>query len=166
MLLANWADEIVMIDIRQAEEKDLVPAAALWQDRIAVLQQTDPLCRPTLDSRANWLACARRWLDDEESAIFVAAIDKDVVGYIVVALCGGIPGLQPKQVGKVVDMAVDLHCSHRGLSGSLLDQAQEWLRRRHIGVMTIDVPAFNPVEAAFWRARGGQQRFLQHWLVL
>lgn len=166
MLPTIWADDLVMTTIRQADERDLPLAASLWQDRIALLQQTDSLCRPTPESRAQWLACAGRWLDDDRFAFYVATVEQVVAGYIVVSITEGVPGLRPKQVGNVVDMAVELHRSHPGLSAGLLDHAQAWLRARHIDLMTIDVPAFYPVESAFWRARGGQQRFVQHWIEI
>ena len=164
MLLAIWADESQMVVVRQAVEADLPQAAALWRDRIAILQQTDRHCRPTSDSRADWLESASVWLTDERTEFLVAFADAKLAGYLVVSVVAGIPGQDPNRVGRVQDMALELHRSHPGLGSALLKRARDWLRSQEILVVTVDVPAHYPVESAFWRAQGGQQRFVQHWL--
>ena len=166
MLLAIWADESQMVVVRQAVEADLPQAAALWRDRIAILQQTDRHCRPTSDSRADWLECARVWLIDERTEFLVAFADATMAGYMVVTVAAGLPGQDPDRVGKVLDLAVDLHRSHPGLGRALLRRARDWLQSRDIRVMTVDVPAHYPVEMAFWSAQGGRQRIAQFWLEL
>lgn len=164
MLLVIWAYESQMIVVRQAVEEDLPQAASLWQDRLAMLQLTDRHCRPAPDSRAVWLARARTWLIDEQTAFLVAFADTAFAGYLTVSVVAGIPGQDPNRVGSVQDMALDLHQSHSGLGSALLKRARDWLRSREIHVLTVDVPAHYPVETAFWRAQGGRHRFVQHWL--
>lgn len=129
-----------------------------------MLQLTDRRCRPTSDSRADWLARARVWLIDEQTEFLVALADTTLAGYLAVSVIAGIPGQYPDRVGRVQDMALELHRSHPGLGSALLKRARDWLRSRDIQVMTVDVPAHYPVETAFWRAQGGRQRFVQHWL--
>ena len=154
------------MNIRLAEESDLEKAAELWAERAALLQQSGPFHLTVPDGSAKWKSAAKSWLTDDSFVFHVAVEGSALAGYAVATVCYGLPGLVPSQVGRVVDMAVDLHRAQRGLAASLLDATRSWLAARQISVLTIDVPVAYPVEEAFWRAQGARPRFNQHWLTL
>ena len=154
------------MDIRLAKGSDLAQAAGLWYERAAVLQQSSNYLRLAPDSQKRWQDQAQAWLVDERYGFFVAVAEKAVVGYIVIGCSDGMPGLEPIELGKVVDMAVDLHRPYRGLGGRLLARARVWLQAKDIKAMTVDVPMHYPVEEAFWRAQGASPRFNRYWLKL
>ena len=139
-----------------ARETDLEGAAELWFDRLALLQQSDPLIKLAPDAAARWRASATRWIANEDFAFLLARDDEAIRGYIVVTTCDGPAGLEPARLGTVVEMAVDLHQSHSGLSRRLLDRAQDWLRARKINCLAIAAPVRYPVEEAFWRGQGAK----------
>ena len=154
------------MNIRLAEESDLGKAAGLWAERAALLQQSGPLHGAVSVDSEKWKSEAKSWLIDDSFAFHVAVEGSALGGYAVATVCYGLPGLVPSQVGRVVDMAVDLHRAQRGLATGLLDATRSWLALRQVSVLTIDVPAAYPVEEAFWRAQGARPRFNQHWLTL
>ena len=153
------------MEIRPARLQDLPGAVHLWQERIAVLQQSDTMYAHLPRSPLIWRRQAQAWLDDDETAFFVATVEGELVGFIVAVASDGLTGLVPKRVGRVLEVAVDLHRSHSGLGGALLERARRWFSQCGIDVMTIDVPAYYPVEQAFWRSQGGKQLFIQYWLA-
>ena len=154
------------MNIRLAHESDLRPAAALWYERIALLQQMDSGFAPLPDAMQAWKDQAALWLADRRSALFVAEKDAALVGFVAVTAADGRPGLHPRQLGRVMDMGLDLHQPHAGLGGGLLARAKIWLKEHGIAVMVIDLPARYPVEAAFWRSQGAKLRFNQYWMKI
>ncbi len=141
--------------IRLAMMSDLGSAAQLWFDRITLLQQTDPRIKLLPDARGNWSAAAARWASDERIGFWVAEDCGTLLGFAVVQIATGEPGLQPQKRGVLLEMVIDLHESHRGLAEQLLDRARRWLAARGAREIEVDAPARYPVEAAFWRAQGG-----------
>lgn len=157
---------ISQLAIRFAVEEDLRQAALIWNERASLLQQSDDLQPLNPEGILDWQQQARSWLTNDKCGFFVGELNKRISGYMVIMISEGPAGLGPVVVGKVVDMAVDLHESRPGLSGALLDEARKWLKARDIGYLIVDVPARYPVEEAFWRAQGARLRFNQNWLAL
>lgn len=141
--------------IRLATLSDLPAAAQLWFDRITLLQQTDARIRLLPDAHGNWSAAAAGWISDERTRFWVAEVCGTLIGFAVVRIEPGLPGLQPHRRGVLLEMVVDLHETHRGMADQLLDRVRQWLAARGAEEIEVDVPARYPVEAAFWRAQGG-----------
>jgi GNAT superfamily N-acetyltransferase len=150
--------------IRPAETADLEAATQLWFDRIHLLQQTDSHIQLLPAAEDAWRSKARSWIADDKVLFLVSAKCERLFGMIAVDVVEGRPGLHPQRRGVVLDMAVDLHETHRGASEQLLERAKNWLSAQNVTQLEIDVPARYPVEAAFWRAQGARLRFERHWL--
>ena len=140
--------------IRRAKTSDLPAAAQLWLDRIALLQQSDPQVRLLPEARARWSEAARGWIADESVAAFVGEKAGSLVGFAVVGIVAGKPGLHPPRRGTLIEMTLDLHATHPGLSDQLLAEAKSWLTAQGATQLEVEAPARCPVEAAFWRGRG------------
>ena len=154
------------MEIMPAQASHLAAAAELWHRRASLRQQSDAFCQLAREPKAAWRSRALGWLHDPESALFVAVDGPGMIGYLAVAVAEGWPGENPRRIGRLLDVAVDLHQPHRGLSAGLLSRACDWLRGKNAGALTIDVPAREAVEQAFWLAQGAAPRFNQHWLRL
>lgn len=154
------------LTIRFAIEEDLSQAVLIWNERASLLQQSDDFQPLNPERMLDWQRQARSWLRNDRCAFFVGEVNEIICGYMVIMISEGPAGLGPAVVGKVIDMAVDLHESRPGLSRALVGEARKWLKARDIGFLTVDVPARYPVEEAFWRAQGARLRFNQNWLAL
>ena len=152
--------------IRLAQASDLTAASALWHERAALLQQTDFAFRPLPNARRAWEQQAAVWLEDRETAFFVAENDEGLVGFIAAGIVEGQAGLQPRRMGRVLEMVLDLHQPHPGLGRRLLACAKTWLKARGIKMMAVDSPARYPLEAAFWRSQGAKLRFHGYWMAV
>ena len=154
------------MQIRLAEKSDLPAAAVLWYERLALLQQIDPGIELLPNAVEDWHCRAASWVSDAEAAFFVAEEDGNLIGFAAVKLAKVHAGPHPSRLGILLGMAVDLHAAHRGLSGSLLDRAKQWLSTRHVDCLEIDAPSQYAVEAAFWHAQGAELRSNKYWLQL
>ena len=150
--------------IRPAQSSDLESASQLWFDRMNLLQQTDWQIKLLPAAKDAWRSKARSWIADETVHFLVSEQGERLIGLIAVGVAEGMPGLHPQRMGVLLDMAVDLHEAHRGLSEKLLDQAKRWLSAKHVTQLEVDAPARYPVETAFWRAQGAELRFERRWL--
>ncbi len=140
--------------IRRAQAADLDAAAELWYQRMAMLRESASWIKFAPDAIDSWRRRALIWIDDAEVAFHVAEADGRIIGLAVVAGKAGEPGLCPERIGVLLELAVDLHQPHSGLSGCLIEAAESWLRSRDITILEIAAPASYPVEDAFWRAQG------------
>ena len=152
--------------IRPATAADLPAASQLWLERQYLLQQSDSLLQLSAAAQSDWLNAARAWLTSEDSALFVAENDGELIGVLVVDICAGDIATQPARLGKLRALAVDLHCAHPALSSRLLGAARGWLRGRGVTTLQVDAPAAYPVESAFWRGQGARLRSQRYWLPL
>jgi len=143
------------MQIRPARLSDLPAAAQLWFDRITLLQQTEAGIKLLPDARGKWSTVAAEWTRDERVAFLAAEQDGKLIGFTVVRIAAGSPGLHPQCRGILLAMAVDLHETYRGLSDLPLDRAKGCLAAMGATQLEVDVPAHYPVEAAFWRGQGG-----------
>lgn len=166
-MLTNRIDKLSnTMNIRPAKQSDLSTISFIWYERIALLQQTDSYFTSLPNAVQVWEQQANLWIDDSTVGFYVAEHETHIIGYIIITIVDGPVGLQPKQIGKIIDMGLDLHQAHRGLGGNLLDQAKSWLAEQGIRILTVDLPARYPVEEAFWRGVGAKLRFSQFWMVI
>ena len=154
------------MNIRPVKKSDLSNLSSIWLERIALLQQTDTYFTPIPNAMQVWEAQALLWIDDSSFGFYVAEDESHIIGYITVRVAAGPVGLHPKHIGEIIDMGLDLHQSHRGLGGKLIDRVKSWLDERDIRILTVDLPARYPVEEAFWRSHGARLRFNEFWMVI
>lgn len=152
--------------IRRAKTADLEPAAQLWFERAALLRESDARTALMPDAMRLWKQRAEQWIGNDEIAFLVAEADQALAGILVVSIKDNLPWLHPPRLGELLEMAVDLHCPHHGLSGALLQRAGDWLKAQGIVVMEVESPASYPVEEAFWRAKSGKVLSRKFWLSL
>lgn len=154
------------MEIRRARAADLEASATLWYERMAMLRESASWIEFAPDAMDRWRKRAKNWIDDADHAFYVAEADGQIIGMAVVAASEGKPGLYPDRVGVLMQLAVDLHYPHSGLSGRLFEAAKSWLLSNDISVLDICAPATYPVEDAFWRAQGAALNALQYRLRL
>ena len=154
------------MEIRRARVDDLEAAAALWYERMAMLRESASWVEFAPDAIDRWRVRAKDWINDPDCAFFVAEADGRIVGMAVVTTSEGNPGLYPERSGVLMQLAVDLHQPHSGLSGRLFEAAKTWLRSKGVSNLKVCAPANYPVEDAFWRAQGATLSARQYRLRL
>ena len=153
--------------VRPAIQSDIPQAVFLWYERIALLQQTDSYFTPLPSATQVWENTANNWISAMMNLVFLWRKQMQVVGYMVVTVVDGPVGLRLKTLGKFIDMGLDLHQSHTGLGGELLNHVKAWLvGAQNVRVLTVDLPIRYPVEEAFWRSQGAKARFNEYWMLV
>ena len=149
-----------MIEIRAAVPTDIPDLIELWHER-ALLQRLrlDP------DAHQVWSAEVRYWLDDSETAIYVAISDSQLIGYIIGQVQTSSHGLVPDRIGVVSELALDLHQYQVGVGTLLVDVIRQWFRSCKIERIYVSVSQRSPVEQAFWRALGAVKWMENLWIM-
>ena len=147
----EWNDTI---NIRPAAAPDIPRLFELWQELMALRQQSDSCFRLLPDAQDRWSAAVTAWLANPECAVLVAEEDLGLVGYVVALLQESPVGLAPLRHGLITDLAVDVHRYHGGLGRALLDAARDWFDAQGISHILVYVSHQHAVEQAFWRAVG------------
>ncbi len=123
---------------RPATQDDQAQIAHLWQERLAILSQSDP----------RFLAHKDDPLPDD-ARLFVAQTAGKIVGCIACQM--------RDDYGIVLDVALDAHSYHSGLGRALLSTARDWFgQAQTLNGIVARVPRYHAVEQAFWRALGAQ----------
>lgn len=151
------------VGVRPAAASDLPLLAELWQEKMILLQQSDPRFADLFPGNSAWEQAVCAWLEDARCAVLVAERDGRLVGCIIVWSQIGIP-LLADQIGVVTDMILDSHAFHGGLARSLLQAARNWLHARGIRHMLACAPHLYAAEQAFWRAQGATQWIDMMWV--
>jgi GNAT superfamily N-acetyltransferase len=149
---------------RPASLNDIPRLASLWYEKTVLQQQADPRFRLAPDALERWSQAAQGWIKDSSFAVFAADAEDAPVGYVVVTIEPGAPGLLPERIGAILDLAIDAHGYHGGVGRALVDAARDWLREQGIEQMRIPVARRHAVEQAFWRALGAKEWFDCLWM--
>ena len=152
------------VNIRPATPADLTGLAELWQDKMVLLQQMDRRITLMPDGRARWQTAVAGWLSDTQHAIFVAAHNKALVGYIIGRIEPGPPGMLPERYGLITEIALDMHSYNAGMGRSLVQVLRAWFANQGIKHAIAAVPRRYAVEQAFWRALGATERVDLMWM--
>jgi GNAT superfamily N-acetyltransferase len=154
------------VTIRSAKPADIPEMARLWYEKMVLQQQFDRRFVVLPDGRMRWMAQVEQWLLDSECAIFVAERVGGLIGYIIVWIQTGPPGLAPEYIGVVTDLTIEAHGQQGGAGRLLLQPVREWLGTLGVSNVIAHVPRRQAVEQAFWRALGATEWLDALWLKL
>lgn len=154
--------------VRTASLDDLPALAALWHERMTLLQQFDQRFALAPDAREQWAGAAARWLTAPDCLIVTGERERDaaLVGYAIGRIEGAPAGLLPARVGCVSEMHIAVHSYQNGLGRSLLDRLRTWFKQQDVETLTIRAMRRLPVEQAFWRALGATEWVDVMWMKL
>jgi ribosomal protein S18 acetylase RimI-like enzyme len=150
--------------IRRATSSDLPRLAELWQEKMILLQQSDPRFASFSGDPAAWSKGACDWLESDPFAIFVGEHGAQIVGYVVGWKQPGLFAPPAEQIGVITDFALDTHTYQGGLGTRLLRAVREWFNQSGISRIAVYAPHCHAVEQAFWRAAGATQWIDLMWI--
>ncbi|MGJ3239946.1 MAG: hypothetical protein ACFE0Q_14640 [Anaerolineae bacterium] len=141
--------------VRPTNPSDMPLLAEYWYDQIALYTQKHQHAQLLPDALIRWQAYAQQLLSGD--AIFLTIErDGDVFGCIIGRIINNQVGLAPLQIGCVEHIVLDLHSPHKRQYAvhDLLEALMLQFRARDIMRVIVRVPAYAPVEQAFWRGLG------------
>jgi hypothetical protein len=124
------------MQIKLAANADLEMLQRIYEERVALLMQGDRRIR----------SATVKWLDRIDGCVWIGEIDKTVAGYV--------SAWWTDSVWKIDHMGLDAHTYHPGLARALVGAVRDAAYARGTREILIRVPAYDPVEQAFWRSLG------------
>lgn len=152
--------------VRAAIPDDLPDLSRLWYEKMILQHQMDRRWRLDVDAQANWSVTVSDWLKDENYRVLLGTHDNLPVGYVIGRFQTAPPGFAPKDIGAVIEMAVDSHVQSGGIGRMLFEAISDWFRQRGVQQMVAYVPHRQAVDQAFWRALGATEWVDIMWLSL
>lgn len=150
--------------IRSAQSDDVPALSQLWQDKVALLQQSDVYFTPLSDGRIRWTAAASDWVMHEDYGFFVAESGQRLVGYVLAVIQDAPPGFAPPQFGQIQELVMDVHTYYGGLGRALVNRVWEWLDTYELQHLSALVPRHFAAEQAFWLALGATRHVDMMWV--
>lgn len=124
------------MQIRPAVESDVPALEHLYQERVALLFQSD----------RRIAAVPVIWVGRGSGDVWIGEVDRQIGGYV---------SIQKQDNSWLIDhMAIDMHTYYPGLARALVSQVCAQGPKMGFDRIGIWVPERNPVEQAFWRALG------------
>jgi ribosomal protein S18 acetylase RimI-like enzyme len=126
------------MQIRLATDADLAMLQRIYEERVALLAQSDRRVRPA----------TVQWLGRADGCVWVGQAGGEVAGYVSV--------WWPDAVWTIDHMSLDAHAYHPGLARALAAAVRDAARAQGATEILVNVPSYDPVEQAFWRSIGAR----------
>lgn len=145
--------------VRPAVPADVKRLVALWKEMWEYHHARDPryATTPLAESwMEDWIG---RCVEDERSLVLVADVPP-VVGYLLGMVLENPPVVPWPAYGHVSELSVTASERGHGIGRALVEEADEWFRRRGCGYVEANVSVMNEASRAFW-SRVGYLEFIE-----
>ena len=140
------------VTIRIATRSDLLEVVALWQEHQEYHARCDPYYERSKDANPGFLKYLQENL--QKVGLFVAEIDKRLVGFVLTEIDLRPPCFAKREYGMIDDLAVTEEWRGRGIGQKLVEQAIAWFTEKGIDRIETRVLMSNPLACNFWRQAG------------
>ena len=126
------ADSPSVTSIRRAQTSDLPRLGRLGALLVEVHHGFDPrrFLAANRQTAAGYASFLSTKLEDPDTAIFVAEVNAEVIGYAYAAVLGYDYQSLRGPAGVLHDLIIDPQCRNRGVGGLLIKAAMEYLKAR------------------------------------
>ncbi len=152
------------LSTRFAKLDDLPVLSGIWYDKAVLLAQQDTRFQLAPDARAVWESALAVWLEDPKYAVIVVEDDRALSGYVVGHVQWMLPGIQPAQLGAILDLAVELHDYHPRAARALVEALRHWFSGQGVDQVIVQVHRQSAIEQAFWRSMGASRWMEWMWI--
>lgn len=142
------------MDIRRAGQEDVPGLQRLWIEFMDHHSRLDPDYTRRDDAVTNWSTYLESKFDDESAAVFVAADEKRLLGYIGALVRAYPPVYTLQTYGYIEEIAVTRRFRRQGIGSGLWSAAERWLLSRGVERIKVAIDVANPESRGFFRSRG------------
>lgn len=152
--------------IRPAKSQDIAFLAEYWYDQMALLAQKNPAIRLAPNAQKQWESFAHSALS--KAWFLVAEHDGEIFGGIIGTKLDNAIGLEPKQVGQIRYLILDMHSpkTQYNTASALVQALLERFKEAGLSQCRITVAAQAHVEQGFWRGLGANLLEETFWMAL
>ena len=167
-----------IFSIRDATPDDLPAVVALWKSMMSDHNALDPRIRLAEGADEGYSAYVNYHLTNDESHVRVAITEspensgasagsgQTVAAFCLLAISRNLPMFLPARYGYLSDLVVEPSLRGKGIGRALVEDGADWLKRREIDTIQLQVYAKNEAAAGFWKALGFASYYDRMWLGL
>ena len=116
--------------------------------------ERDPRFSLSEDALSAYAEYAHGILDNSETAIFVAEVGREPIGYVLALILENPPVFDLKRYGFIGEMIVGKDRRRGGVGRMLWDRTKGWFRRKGVTIVQLNVSVLNAEGKAFWQSVG------------
>ena len=145
------ASEII---IRKAAVEDISSIVELWKELMDFHKERDRIFSRSATGHERFSDYLKGHISKENSCLFVAEADKDIVGYCLVFIEKYPPVIELKEYCLVQDIAVTQKYRRMGIGKRFLEEAQKWRCEKGVHRVEARVSTYNKAARDFWADMG------------
>jgi len=138
--------------IRHAAISDIPLVVDLWQEH----QEYHAALEPWFERSENPNPGFQQYLEEhlDDLGLFVAEVDKSLVGFILGEIASRPPCFAERKYGMIDDLAVTAAWRGKGIGKKLLTAMSAWFKENDIHRIETRLLLANPLAGRFWQAAG------------
>jgi len=142
------------MNIREATKEDVPQILPVWRELMDFHAERDEvyMIREGAEETFSKYLCEN--IEKDDSCIFVAQNNHDIVGYCQCKVVESPPVLVIEKYGNVEGMAVLEKYRRSGVGRLLVKQAMQWFKAKGLERVEVRVSVVNEISIKFWRKVG------------
>jgi GNAT superfamily N-acetyltransferase len=140
--------------IRKAIAEDVPSIVELWKELMDFHKERDRIFSRSASGHENFADYLKGHISKENSYLFVAEADKNIVGYCLVFIEKYHPVIELQEYCLVQDIAVTEKYRCKGIGERFLKETQRWCCEKGIHRVEARVSTYNKAAKEFWTEMG------------
>ncbi len=137
-----------------AQDSHVPGIIEVWEEFALFHEDIDPRYPMVDNVRSGYKEHLREMMAAEDTLVFVALNEGNVVGYSIAQIRKSSPAFQREKYGFIEEMAVKADYRRRGIGAQMLGKIMDWFKSRNIDMIELDVTVANQVGYPFWKKHG------------
>ncbi len=142
------------VKIREATRNDLPRIVELWKNIMDFHSNLDSFFTRSQDGHQSFLEWTTKEMGSDNSKLFVADSDGNILGYIKIQISEYPPVFNMKKFGMISDAVVTDEYRRQGIGEALFKQSMDWFNEKEIERVELRIANVNPISQRFWEKMG------------
>ena len=139
---------------REATKQDIPKIIELWKEFIDFHKDRDIFFSRSKKGPENFRKFVLENMSKEDSIVYIAESNGEVVGYILSMVQDYPPVFEIKKYGVICDLAVASEYRRIGIGMHLVNIAMAWFVKKGMNRAEIAVAVTNEISTSFWNKMG------------
>lgn len=145
---------MININYRKAAKEDIPRLIELWKELMDFHGARDSFFSRSKEGPENFGNFLLENMSKDDAIVYVAEVEREVVGYTLAMIQDYPPVFEVKQYGLISDLAVTSEYRRSGVGRHLANIAKDWFIQKGMTRAEIGVAVTNEVSTSFWSKMG------------